>query len=231
MGILAIACTFLVGSLGTVIGIKWKDLNKRGKLAIIFLILCLGIIALYSFNQYQNDKREEKINSTYGDLKSEYTQYPAVGIGFTIDAAKIITGADGVFSIADIRVFKAYVKNNKLYVDMVIRDSLGNPIITIQGNEWTKYQDAYEFNNDDNALELVTKGDRNVLFHLKLVNGIVYIEGTFYVGVNKGFNFFTGNKWDGFQMLGPGVYPNNEKMRRIFKYPRERYLGVREENN
>ena len=119
----------------------------------------------------------------------------------------------------------------------------GKPIAVIDGNEWEVYDSDFEYNNDETGFEMVTKGDRNVYFHVYLEKGVVHILGIILNDQGKGFSFFEPAVPDrsvkvdaehykvNFPMiaLGPGA---DEKyyhgvQGRIFKYPRRKYLGIR----
>ena len=235
MGTVSILCGLCAGILGIITPIKWKELKLMGKTSLIFTVISLGVGSAYTYSQYQKSNLIEKVNASFGNIyDNKNSRYPRIAIGFVNDAPILEYVKSGTFEVNHVPLLKLYLKDNKLFVNIVIKDSLGNPILAIADNEWTKYQDAYEFNNDENAIELVTKGDRKVFFHLKLSNGIAYIEGTLYTGLYKGVNLFVGKEidegWNGIQILGKGTVIDNDNLKRLFKYPRERYLGIREEN-
>ncbi len=64
-----------------------------------------------------------------------------------------------------------YVKDSRLYVDIVIWDKNLNELAIINVNEWTVYDNDLEYNNDETGFELVTKGDRKVYFQVYLEKG------------------------------------------------------------
>ncbi len=63
---------------------------------------------------------------------------------------------------------------------MIVNDSLGKLILAIYQNTWTVYQNDDEYNYDNQAIEIVTNGDRKVYFHVELKKRIAHIEGALY---------------------------------------------------
>jgi hypothetical protein len=211
---------------------KWKELSTIGKSSLIIGIIAVIFGAILAHTKAKKEALIERIEATYGTIGDTFgATFPDIMIGYR-SSAPLEKQFGGVFRIFQIEWFKAYVKNDKLFVNIVIRDSMGEPIIAILENEWTKYQNTYEFNNDETALELVKKGDRSVFFHLELKEGILHVEGILYHAARVGIQLIdsgTGDNWSQAVVVahGEGDY-NNSQIQRLFKYPRERYLGVRE---
>ena len=132
-------------------------------------------------------------------------------------------------------LLKLYVKNQRLVINMIIRDTSGNPIIAIYQNTWTIYQNGYEYNYDNHAIEIVTKGERKVFCSVELRKGTVHLLGAFISPPDDtlrkkglvGLYLFEEEKYS---IVAPIYHLNlygNEKVKPLFKYPKEKYLGVR----
>jgi hypothetical protein len=116
----------------------------------------------------------------------------------------------------------------------------------VENNTWTRFKDEYEYNNDENGFEIVTKGERKVVFHLELENGVASFEGVFYsknpraagkiTGVECYFDptYYSGKRYGNVTLLGLGNFRNAigcSCVTPLSKYPREKYLGVRAVSN
>jgi hypothetical protein len=113
----------------------------------------------------------------------------------------------------------------------------------MDGNEWTMYSDDYEYNNDDTGFEIVTKGDRKAYFQIYLKDGIAHVLGVVTDKYGVGIKFVQSVKdpephHDEFEsLLFVGILPSADpnKLKKayeavatpIFKYPRQKYIGVR----
>lgn len=218
---------------------KWAELKVLDKIFVVLAIMTAIIVAYNSIHKIQKDRKKEekellieKINSSYGDLidtqnaKKLSVMIGKSGMKFIPDnetfTFKGLNGKDDLF--------KAFMKNDKLFVNMVVRDVNGEVIAAIYENTWTIYDNDYEFNNDDTAFELVSKGDRKVFLHLELIDGEINFEGAalddngkglFMYGVDgKGTKFIPINKKEDFVLT-------KDKIKPLFKYPRQKYFGIR----
>jgi hypothetical protein len=129
-------------------------------------------------------------------------------------------------------LFRIYVKNHKLSVFIPLKDRNGKPIATIDGNTWTIFNDEdYEFNNDDSAFEVVSKGEREVFFQIELSGGVAHLSGYIYQEKNKGICFTENmaNRAGSMFIINPkttdDMFPS-QVADRLFKYPRARYSKI-----
>jgi hypothetical protein len=142
-----------------------------------------------------------------------------------------------------VNLFRVYVKNHKLSAFVAIKDKNGKPIATIDGNSWTIFNnEEYEFNSDDSAFEVVTKGDREVFFQIEFRGGIAHLSGYIYEAKNKGicFVYDEGSKMGEMIIILPKAtdafrdsLTPNKTADKLFKYPQSRYSkieGIREQN-
>ena len=234
--------------LGGIIGIiaainvpKWSKLNWKEKLLLIGGIVFAVFVAYNGINEYSENNFLKKINASYGDLDDvENAITPAIGIGMGDDAPKLQTNQAGTFNLQLNNVnlknlLKVYIKNNRLYVNMIVYDSNGLPALGIFENAWKVYKNDYEYNYDNHAIELVTNGTHEVLFHLELEKGVAHIEGSLYISKNdnsringfKGIKIFgSKDKPAGLTPLSGGQKDIDSSIAPIFKYPKEKYLGV-----
>jgi hypothetical protein len=153
---------------------------------------------------------------------------------------------NGVFHVPETGpLFRVYVRNAKLFVDAVIRDINGKAIAVIDGNEWTMYNEEYEYNNDETGFEIVTKGDRKVFFQIYLEGGIAHVLGMILNESGIGVKFLQDSSAlkrnypirDEETLLFRLISGTaNDSLRKelykpldgaIFKYPRAKYFGVR----
>ncbi|MGD0710433.1 MAG: hypothetical protein ABR968_04570 [Bacteroidales bacterium] len=227
----------LVAAIGTIIiTFKWKKLNwiKRG-----FIIVAIIAAIIVAWNQFQENRERElikKIEATFGDISDlDGATIPKIQIGDGDSTAKFII-PDGVWRFHSSEPIKVYVKNNKLFVSTIIRDRKGDIVAALYENEWEMVKKEYDYNNDETAFEVVTKGDRKVYFHIELKNGIACIVGLLLNENGRGV-YICNNMTHGVigslivtvaQDSGNYHFRLPDNIKPIFKYPRAKYFGVRE---
>ena len=231
----------LVGILTAINIPKWIRLNWKEKtLAIVGIIFAL-VVAYDGVKEYLKMDIIEKINASYGDIYDvQDATLPAIGLGMREDAPKFITNEQGTFNLIIGNVLfknmvKVYIKKNKLFINMIIYDSTGTPVAGIFENTWKIYSSDFEYNYDDHAIEVVTNGTHELLFHLELRKGIVHLEGSIYLpktdsSLNKpfrGIKIFTDAYGGGVIPLDGSKNDIDKSIPNIFKYPKEKYWGVR----
>jgi hypothetical protein len=224
--------------------IKWKKSTRAKK---IFIVLSIGLSFLIAFNaikKYNKEQYIEKVQEKFGDIvNGNKTEIPKLRIGnvyynftFVYNLSK-----NGVFFNDKNPIMKIYAKDNKVYINAILSDYKRNIIAVISDNTWKIFDDNYEYNNDDNAFEIVTKGDRKVFMHVEFKNGYAYIQG-FFMAEKTGVYIALDDNNDPFMNVIYGaknkrnddqardIYLLNmldNKIKPIFKYPREKYLGIR----
>jgi hypothetical protein len=179
----------------------------------------------------------ERINAKFGDLKDiDGAKAPKIGVG-NIDDAKIIYNSISntcIFRLETEPLVKLYVINNKLVVNIIVRSLDGKEIAVIEDNTWTIYNNDFEYNNDETAFELVTKGERCVYFQIVFRNGVAHISGCLLDKKGRGAAFFNMDNTSNLFAIKPdskNVIDMNKILNlnipRIFKYPREKHIGER----
>ena len=111
---------------------------------------------------------------------------------------------------------------------MVIRDEKGDIVATIDGKTWKLYKEGYDYNNDDKGFEIVTP-DKKVLFQIFLESEIVHIRGLIMTDKKTGFYIHECDYGSAWNPVNPAKFNFEipKTVKRLFKYPREKYFGVR----
>jgi hypothetical protein len=168
---------------------------------------------------------------------NQSVDYPILKIGDD-SSAVFLPDKDGYiyFEVWNLKsYFRIYTKNNSLHLTTVIRNLEGKAIASVVDNEWEKIKlaEGFDFNNDNSGFEIIEKGDRNVIFQIDLRNGVAYFSGFIIDSDGSGICL---TKLAGSTIYNtaivrvvPGTkvaYPKTH-IKPLFKYPRERYLGIR----
>ena len=231
MKIIEIIFTCLAATLGGILTYKWKEIGLLGKVTLIVVIIAALLIAINEYRKNSEEKRVEKINSKYGEIVDEDgATIPVIMIGNTgsDSGAELILGGTGTFNFDPYGpLLKVYVKKNKLYVNTIIRDDK-KVIAVIEDNIWTLYDNSYEYNNDNTAFELVTKGERKVFFQIELKNGTARVSGFLINDKGWGLMFHAFDKGGLMEQIRSHEdylesYGNLGLIKRLFKYPREKF--------
>src|ERR1035437_1776419 len=212
---------------------NWKKIGLGKKLFVIVSLILAVVVAWNTIADLNKQRFIDKITASFGEINDlDNATVPMIKLGMKDRGPGIILDKNGVLGINNLDLLKLFIKNDKLYIDVVIRDSNGEPILAIYENEWEKYNDSYEFNNDVRAVELVTKGERKVFFHVELIKGSARIEGVLLTENKDGIYIFdkdTTAYGAGFTIFENGRYKllNSDIIKPLFKYPRDKYLGLR----
>jgi hypothetical protein len=144
-------------------GSSWKNIKWWEKVFVGLAIIGSIIVAYNGICDNRKQMLLEKINAKFGTIHdAQDSQGIIVQIG---DHGSKFILADGVFSLEHLRnLFKVTAKDNKLLFSAVVVDSAGKPIAAVDDNEWTRYQDGYEYNNNDSCFEIVTQGLEEYIF-------------------------------------------------------------------
>jgi hypothetical protein len=158
-------------------GIKWKEISNRKRIVVLLAIIGASLMFINQYKSYKKSKIIDRINATFGDITdTKNATVPIVVIG---NSNVKFTSKNGVINLGPGIEFKVYIKKNKLFVNIVIHNSKGQSIAVIEENTWTIFENDYEYNNDAQAFELVTKGDRKVFFQIFLKEGVAHVNGMF----------------------------------------------------
>ena len=235
---------------------------------------------LFAFEIDDREKESQellikRVNESFGSLTDPALPVEArlrLGHSETIFLAPRGSFALKPFATIPLKFYFDY--RDKLVVSTIIRDPNGKPVAVIEDNEWTFYdKEKYEYNNDETAFEIVSKGDRKVLFQIEYKRGVASVFGLFVNDQGAGLYICGGGRdrlTGVVDTMGkllsniaspgrvmtivcpPGEYafgydpetrneipskPINFPIERIpipavehlFKYPRERYFGIRED--
>lgn len=216
---------------------KWKAINTLSKITLISIIVASVLTAINSYRQTAKDAIIERVNAKFGNIEDLYgSTIPKMKIGSGDNAATFILGGTGTFDFKPFGpLIKLYIKDNKLFVNTIIRNLDGKVIAVIEDNTWTLYENDFEYNDDNSTtFELVNKGERKVFFQIQLINGIASISGYLLNDKGLGFIFYDAPK----DLKGSLMHiirseedkaqiPNDIVIPRIFKYPRDKYYGIR----
>jgi hypothetical protein len=212
---------------------KWKEISPTRKFFAILAILCGFVIAWNAICDIRKQKVLEKINSSFGELiDSKKATVPIFDIG---NNTLISWKRNGVYSFPGCEnVFKAFVKDDRLYLNMIIRNEKGEVIAAIYENIWTMFDKDYEYNDDEKAFEIVTKGERKLFLHVELKNTKILLAGFVFNENGIGWYFSPDVEYIHVIRVNTDNYSLHQgkcKIKNIFKYPREKYYGVRLGNN
>lgn len=111
-------------------GVKWKEISN-GKRAVILVAVIGSIFMFINQNKaYKKAKIIDRINATFGDIKDiKNATLPLVVIGNSNVKFAPAQGSNGVVRLLNGIEFKVYIKNDKLFINIVIRNSKGEVIV------------------------------------------------------------------------------------------------------
>ncbi len=238
MEVTGMVIAFFAGIFAIFKGVKWSQSSKSKQLFIIFGIVGAIVLFWNQYNAWSQKNLIEKVNATFGDINDiNNAQIPILEFGSSHSGVTLLNKY-GVFNAGFGDLLKLYVANNKLYVNTIIRDMDGKPIAVINENTWKLYNSNYEYNNNNEAFELVTKGERKVYFQVKLEKGIARVQGMLLNDMGKGVYVQSlPERKDGYESMMIIANGNLQKIGNLqydiktstviplFKYPREKYLG------
>jgi hypothetical protein len=231
MLVLQIIITAAIGLIAAWKKDKWKELKPWQRILTVLSTLSILLAVWIGFTDLSKNARIARVASRFGDLSD-----PAGAI-----TPLLIVGNDGArfqlhgkpFDFQSVGpIFKHYVIEGELCVDVVVRERNGEAVATIDRNTWYVYSDKYEFNNDDNGFELVEKGDRKVYFQIQLKNGNTHVAGTLFNKNGYGYRFWNEDKrrLSAMYLITPETTDDYTfgHIPRLFRYPREKFVGERE---
>ncbi|MDB5206999.1 MAG: hypothetical protein JWR72_2074 [Flavisolibacter sp.] len=236
MKTLEIVCVCVAAILAGLTASKWKEINTLVKVTLIFVIITAIMVAINAYKQHKRDELIAKIEAKIGEIKDPHGAYvPKLRIGnsYTYFQFSDIGG----FKVDNEPLLKLYVKDGKLFVYAIIRESANKVIGVINENVWTVFDGDYEYNNDDTGFEMVTQGVRKVYFQVYLKDGYASISGILINKYGNGLALAQASK-----ELSPrdksqsyiipipdvDISPVFENTKRLFQYPRGKFIGQRE---
>lgn len=231
---LQVVCVLITTVLGIVLAKKWKDLGLLGKIGVIAGIITACVLGYNNYAINENADKANRINAQFVDISSvKGAQVPTLELGQNTKPTTVYLNG-GVFRMEPFGdMIQAYIVDKKLFVNVYLFDLYGKPVATIQGNTCTPYSSEYEYQSDETAFEVVTKGYRNVFFQIDLVNGRAKLSG--FLLNNHGLGMYIGNRDE---IQGVAIYPiKNDTfkqhippftIKRLFKYPAAKYPSERE---
>lgn len=211
---------------------SWESTTYLEKMFFGLSVLVLILIAINTYRQDNSDSQEKKINSVIGAITDEKTREGIMDLIIGDGGTTFRLGSGGFISANDSPLFKLSIEKDKLKLYALIRDPFGKVIAVIDKNEWTFFSKDYEYNNDKNAFEIVTAGERKVYFQIEYKNGKCHFRGGIVNSKGTG-GFFCIDSPDGAAIMSPlrnnsfdlKNHLNDEQI--IFKYPRQKYLSKR----
>lgn len=184
-------------------------------------------------NKYDShlSSKDNAINATRGFFKT--VKIDASSTAWLMFGQMLMSGAvHGDIGFGSDPISPILVKkiNGKLNISAIIRDSKGDEIASISGNNWeiTNSQNI-EYNNDSKGLEIMT--GKRVIFQLNIVKDTVICYGMFCS--ENGTCLYadsTGNLYSPIKntaLTQRFILPPSLIIKPLFKYPRFKYLGVR----
>lgn len=210
----------LVAVIAVVRGNRWKGAKTQDKIIFIILVSAPIVNLASHVEQYTKDKKLKRVVAKIGTITgSKDYIIPTIGMfgkGLTFTNSKFLNVGEHLLS--------CNIVGDKINVNMALYDKDGSPIAVIEDNEWTLYSDDFEYQNNETAFELVTKGARNVFIQLDISTGILNIRGILYGP--RGGGFYFGN--DGSLLsIGRKQYDSviHNNIKKMFKYPRGSHFG------
>lgn len=243
MNTFEIILSAIIVVLGFVLTYNWKKLKKfqrRVLSSIILLTIILTIVQISNKNaEKAKEELIEKINSKFGDLDFDGEPINKLNLGQNDNTGFISSNSSYGAAIIHPEygpVIRVSTIENRLNVNVIVRDFNGEVIAVIDGDTWTVFNDNYEYNDDGGkAFELVTKGERKVFFQIQYKNESVHVAGYFITKDKSGYAIFNKNddKKNTIVFAGFKNPIQLEDVKRIFfvprlfKYPRSKYYGQR----
>lgn len=222
----------IVQALDVIVEVLEKDHSKTRKITEI-AVKCLVILGLcyLAYTEIVEKQLNDDIAAKHGEFgkqKDSSGKPPLVKLGpIGISGFAKLASFIGQYT----HPIDAYPKNGQLSLYADIRDSKGDMIASIRGREWKIDNDiGIDYNNDDSAFEVVTSDDR-VVFQIVLKRDTVLCNGMIcseygrciFFDDGKGMYQDTSSK----PLPQRFVLPVDYDRPSIFKYPRYRYLHVR----
>lgn len=233
LNILQIVIVAVAAILTAFTAYKWNELDWFGRIALIFIILAAILVAINDYRKHTKERLLERVEVKIGDMQSlKGSHIPLIRFGN--NGAAIMFPHGIPFSIDDEIPLRVYINNNRLNVYAIIRSPKGEPVAVINDNTWTLFSDEYEYNNDKSGFELVTKGERKVYFQIQIkhnmevvvIGNLLHKDG-FGLKIDENVENEQGGTIMRKVMEFSPEFDYQLKAKPIFKYPRGKYLGVR----
>ena len=125
--------------------------------------------------------------------------------------------------------FTIKFKNSTLYISVTLRDMDGNIVAEIKDNEWEINKNNYfKRNFDSNGFEVIDKSGILKLQIFIREKDLIFIHGV--LKDKSGYIIIAQRDWGGtrhVEMSREEIIKQSEAIPNMFKYPSEKYLGVR----
>lgn len=210
-----------------VLKMEWKKFNKFEKTLNVIIIAATLFGAKESI-------RINKIGQPFGTIEDPAivsdTTYPKVMLGY---GGTTFINVSGNWKYAEtFPSMYLYVVRNKLFVDVELWDTSHNLMAVIKKNEWELVDRNFDYNNDDNAFEFVTRGERKVIFQIELKDGFAHLSGLLLnkegIGLNCGTALNNRGALVQFFKGDTGHYHIEDyHIKPLFKYRRDMHFGER----
>lgn len=217
---------------------------------LLLAILGIGLTLGFSLKSCSDTKQAKNISRTSGKLDSAFRDTDVTNIliypgrntnGGFVSSFPDVTHSDSGKSVFD--GFRIWAEDEHVKMNAVIRDSSGNILARLAGNEWqVNLKHTFDRNYDTNGIEVLDeRGDvimqADVRGH-ETMNGVRHLAVSF-CGIftdSKGGRWVIGEeKWPSskneFLLICTMVPPNMPNYRpsigKLFVYPSELHLGER----
>lgn len=188
------------------------------KWIILLITIILSAVPIF-ISHYQN-----KINANFGILDGEDIAAEKI---IAIGGIRIILETSNNVVIRDNGepVLSVQIKDNKLYVSVIIRGNNGDLIAEIRENEWKLNKNQlFDRNYTDNALEV---RDRlgNVVLQVVNFGDVIHFAGTFHTKKGSAVSFVPIEDLTAVIEVSPSAKDLHFHIDPIFEYPSELHFG------
>lgn len=199
------------------------------RIASIWVGFATGVVFLLSVALYWHDDFKSKPvlkEPTFSEDVKNFT-FSLGERGITIGYPKEVLEKKHIntgFVFNNYHPVELYIENGQLYADVKIYGGSGFPPIEIKKNKLLNKPDSWDFNSNENAMEIVNENKVPIYqFFYKspsqiVMNGIFPYPGGLILANENG-------------AVGNPILPATFKLKRIFKYPSWKYPGEYEKEN
>jgi hypothetical protein len=216
--------TAFLGIISVYLSFGWKSAPLFKKVFIGILWAGTVILGVVAYKEQIAQSAKEEMESSVGTIRpSDLHLIPVLKFGDNTNSY-FYANTLGEFDLSQLlpgAKMKLIVRDGKLVVSATIRDTSKAHVAIIEDNIWKVYdRDKFEYNNDDAGFEVITNGDRKVLFQINLIGDTAVFRGLL-MSDSVGLYFLDSL---GHSAALKIILPSKAKIpntKRIFKYPRE----------
>ena len=237
MRFLLIFLSIAFGAYSAYSGLKWKKLHLLARILVVLGIVASFGLGVFSYIDYLDSENEKDIGATFGEIQARQFRSPNIHMKVRGSTAPFTSRTGKInFNFVDNELRIAKV-NEKLYAHVTLRDVDGSVVAVVDGDYWKIYKQGYDYNNDKTGFEVVTP-DKRVLFQIDLKMDTAFFAGLVVNSKGDGLYFYPDPMGSGGALIqtiedGKSYYGDfalsYDWIKRMFKYPRERYPHHREE--